>query len=863
MASGAGGANGEEGGDDAAPMETNLADEPTPPAADKSSNRQRRLAPPLLPRLLSSPPRHEDCAADTPMPVHELPRYSKYAVACGLCGIESGIECGGAAQVKADLAPIPSAPIRTMDMRRWSELLPKALHDSFGPVVELCELTPDASKPSDNTVKHAMDARDNKTSKIGRGGAELFVPPQNLILTTLPDGRCTIGAAMWAVVESIERDRRCGPYTKVSVVRIVVKPEYRRGDKALNRRNLKLELFLALVDALGGEPGRRAFTIADAACISTKRGAMWTRIFQAARAARPHMAFDAEGLDEAQSSKRDGVNVLPCILTDASSAPPAVSVASACHPADEFMAKMQTDMGWTAEDDVPNDRLPSGRNLLIPPYTAAEKAALTNAVSAHASAEEAASSSDPDALAASQASITISAAPAWSRETREERPAAQARLQCVEATDPSQRAGECDGGGDSDSDDANGNAAPHARKYRRIAVSDTSEDESAGEGTDQPPPASVDTEDEHASNSPSTAVLALPAVAMPVSDVAASNSTHLASPIGSVSSASVGATLPATELRNLLDDEAGDSAGSDGGSSKDDERGSIDDFVVPDEQASESNPETEDECAQPNTRRLKRLRRTCESSGAAAVANALPSALLARLRSAQKRLSRRASKALQSCQSALSLERAEALVQQLEAVATEFRASHHAEVDEEGAVAAMTEADGTSEAGKEACGEGASAPAMESASAGGEDEAVAVVEEVNDGGGEQGEEEVAAPKAKPPSTLPELLAALSEERDSLADPCTVFGRVDGPARAIRTPALKAFRAAGGDDRLLSKTEPLPDGFHVLQVRARPHFLHALRPAKSWRLLRVHVAVRYRRYRRWTSSCAKICLLLPS
>ena len=67
-----------------------------------------------------------------------------------------------------------------MDMRTWGELLPKALQDSFGPVVELCQATPDACRPSDNTVKHAMDARDQKTSKIGRAGAELSVPPDQL-----------------------------------------------------------------------------------------------------------------------------------------------------------------------------------------------------------------------------------------------------------------------------------------------------------------------------------------------------------------------------------------------------------------------------------------------------------------------------------------------------------------------------------------------------------------------------------------------------------------------------------------------------------------------------------------------------------
>ena len=125
-------------------------------------------------------------------------------------------------------------------MRTWGELLPKALEDSFGPVVELCQATPDACRPSDNTVKHAMDARDNACSKIGRAGAELAVPPDQLLLATLPDGRGGVCAAMWAVAESVQRNRRRGPHLKISIVRVVVKPEYRRGDPELERRNVKV-----------------------------------------------------------------------------------------------------------------------------------------------------------------------------------------------------------------------------------------------------------------------------------------------------------------------------------------------------------------------------------------------------------------------------------------------------------------------------------------------------------------------------------------------------------------------------------------------------------------------------------------------
>ena len=137
---------------------------------------------------------------------------------------ESGDESGGEAddergEEDGALSLIPTTPAVAVDMRTWGELLPKALHDSFGPVVKLCEATPDACRPRDSTVKHAMAARDNQSSKIGRAGAELCVPADQLLLATLPDGRGGVCAAMWAVVESVQRDRRRGaaPHHKISV----------------------------------------------------------------------------------------------------------------------------------------------------------------------------------------------------------------------------------------------------------------------------------------------------------------------------------------------------------------------------------------------------------------------------------------------------------------------------------------------------------------------------------------------------------------------------------------------------------------------------------------------------------------------
>ena len=74
------------------------------------------------------------------------------------------------------------------------------------------------------------------------------------------------------------------------------------------------------------------------------------------------------------------------------------------------------------------------------------------------------------------------------------------------------------------------------------------------------------------------------------------------------------------------------------------------------------------------------------------------------------------------------------------------------------------------------------------------------------------EEEVEPAASVPlPSSLDELLAAL-------ADTDSVFGCVNDPERALRTPAIKAYMKAGGTHPL-NKKEAMPKGFHVLKVRA--------------------------------------------
>ena len=288
----------------------------------------------------------------------------------------------------AHLSPIPDQPIILMDMRTWGELLPKTLQDSFGPVVDLmCHSMPDVCKLTDNTVKHAMDARDNKLSKIGRAGAEISVPPDQLLLATLPDGRGGVCAAMWAVVESVQRDRRRGPHLKISVVRVVVKPEHRRGDPQLQRRNVKLELFLAIVDAGVRESCQCvALTLADADCITNKRGAMWRRLFLEAIRLRPAVSFDAEGLDEAQKGERGRVAALPCLWASPTGAPsslPSSHPRKERHPVDEFSEQAEAELAaagppaMLADGTVINPLTGEPKRLISPATWArkAEKAA--------------------------------------------------------------------------------------------------------------------------------------------------------------------------------------------------------------------------------------------------------------------------------------------------------------------------------------------------------------------------------------------------------------------------------------------------------------------------------------------------------
>ena len=160
-------------------------------------------------------------------------------------------------------------------------------------------------------------------------------------------------------------------------MRVVVKPEYRRGDPELERRNVKLDLFLAIVDAGLREPcDRVAFTLADADCITTKRGAMWRRLFRAAIDSRAAVGFDAEGLDGgASTGVRGCVATLPCLWASPTGAPPPTRKPK--HPADEFCERAEAELAETgAPADATINPLTGECNMLIHPYSQEERAAM-------------------------------------------------------------------------------------------------------------------------------------------------------------------------------------------------------------------------------------------------------------------------------------------------------------------------------------------------------------------------------------------------------------------------------------------------------------------------------------------------------
>lgn len=239
------------------------------------------------------------------------------------------------------LLPIPPVPVVAMDMRKWDmDLLPKALQESFGPVVDLCLQTKDVNKSANGTLKQAELARDNKSSQIGRGGGTTNVPPGQLLLATLKlGGQNGLCAAMWAVVEPVSHHRSHGAHLKISVVRVVVLEEYRRGPKRLERRNVKLDLFLAMFDAgLRGQSQRVAFTLADAYCISEERGPMWRKIFRSTMDSRSAINLEADGLEEKQIGACRGLVVLPYLWASPTATRVVASpIRQQRHVADEFL----------------------------------------------------------------------------------------------------------------------------------------------------------------------------------------------------------------------------------------------------------------------------------------------------------------------------------------------------------------------------------------------------------------------------------------------------------------------------------------------------------------------------------------------
>ena len=254
-----------------------------------------------------------DEATSTPPPNPHIPEDMVLPSTDGASGeqvdADGGIELNG-----VDLRDIPKGKVILFDTRTFGERLSWELNEIFGPVVELCESLPELNKTGDSTVKNAKDARDNRCGTIGRPGAPLHVNPAALLLAVLKGDRGNVIAAMWAAIESDQRDRRQGPHSRVSVVRVIVHPDYTRRHPQLLRRNVKLDLFLAIVDASRCEACPRvAITIADADCISSKRGGMWRRIFTETMRQRAQASFETEGLDEPRRGEHGQVLVLPCL----------------------------------------------------------------------------------------------------------------------------------------------------------------------------------------------------------------------------------------------------------------------------------------------------------------------------------------------------------------------------------------------------------------------------------------------------------------------------------------------------------------------------------------------------------------------
>ena len=112
-----------------------------------------------------------------------------------------------------------------------------------------------------------------------------------------------------------------------------------------------------------------------------------------------------------------------------------------------------------------------------------------------------------------------------------------------------------------------------------------------------------------------------------------------------------------------------------------------------------------------------------------------------------------------------------------------------------------------------------------------------------------------------PSSLEQLLQALADGNNLAEAGYMAFGRVELPERELRTPAIKAYKAAGGSVEL-DKTRPFPGGFHVLQVRA---LLALLRPPPCLSATSENSSARvsHRLPRVWANSCVKTCLPLPS
>ena len=162
----------------------------------------------------------------------------------------------------------------------------------FAPVIRMCARVADSSTAGSDAVR--LDRGEHFF--FGRGGMQVMVIPERVLLVTLEDHAGETCAALWLLVEPDQRDRwpdrwlgepqSTRSYTKVSMLRLVVDLRYRWS--AIGRkRDIKRELFMTALSWLiyrhqFCQRQRLELTPASAECIDL-HSSMWWRLFTSAQ----------------------------------------------------------------------------------------------------------------------------------------------------------------------------------------------------------------------------------------------------------------------------------------------------------------------------------------------------------------------------------------------------------------------------------------------------------------------------------------------------------------------------------------------------------------------------------------------------